>query len=355
MISLESLLKACVQGGGSDLHLVVGSAPALRINGRIIKVRGKEFNGAQIKTMCYSILTDAQKGVFENKRELDFSFGIKNIARFRANYFFQRGQVSAAFRKVPLSVPKLDDLGLPSVVGDLTKLVSGLVLVTGPTGSGKTTTLAAMISRINEERRGHIMTLEDPIEFLHTHKKCIVNQREIGMDTESFCEALKHILRQDPDICLIGEMRDLETIEAALNLAETGHLVFATLHTISAPQTISRIVGVFPQGQRERVCAQLSLVLQGILSQRLIRDLNGGRLAACEYLQMNSAVRSLIRENKIHQVYSQMQIGQKKSGMVTLNQALAQLVLNKRIDFRQAFQSSSDPDELDQLLRKKVS
>ena len=354
MINLERLLKVCVQGGASDLHLVVGSAPALRVEGKIVRVKTKELDGSQIKKICYSVLTDTQRSHFENKKEIDFSFGIKGIARFRVNYFYQRGQISAVFRKVPLSVPSFQSLNLPSVVGGMTRLANGLVLVTGPTGSGKTTTIASLIDKINSERRGHIITLEDPIEFLHQHKKCIVNQREIGMDTSGFQEALKYVVRQDPDVCLVGEMRDPETIESALSLAETGHLVFATLHTNSAPQTINRIVGVFPSGKRERVSQQLSLVLQGVISQRLLSGLKRGRVVACEYLQMNSSMRTLIRENKIHQIYGQMQVGQLKSGMMTLNQSLAQLVLEKKVDIRRAFQVSSDVDELEKLLRRGV-
>ena len=352
MMNLERLLKACVQGGGSDLHLVVGSPPALRVNGNIVRVKTQELDGSQIKKMCYSVLTDSQRSTFENEKEIDFSFGIKGIARFRVNYFYQKGHVSGVFRRVPLLVPELSSLSLPSVVEEMTRLANGLVLVTGPTGSGKSTTLAAMIDRINTEKRGHIITLEDPIEFLHRHKKCIVSQREVGMDTNSFTKALRHVLRQDPDICLLGEMRDLETIEAALDLAETGHLVFATLHTNSAHQTINRILGAFPVGQRSRVSNQLSLTLQGVISQRLIRGIRGGRVVACEYLRMNSGIRSLIRDNKIHQIYGQMQVGQGKSGMMTLNQSLAQLVLGGKIDMRQAFQTSPIPDELDDLLKK---
>ncbi len=352
MITLERLLKACVQGGASDLHLVEGSAPALRVNGSIIRVKTEELLGPDIKKICYSVLTDAQRSTFENKKEIDFSFGIKGIARFRVNYFYQKGCVSAVFRRIPLSVPELSTLGLPSVIEEVTRLSNGLVLLAGPTGSGKTTTLAALINKVNSERRGHIITIEDPIEFMHPHKKCIVNQREVGVDTNSFEDGLKYALRQDPDVCLIGEMRSLETIEAALNLAETGHLVFGTLHTISAPQTVSRIVSVFPPGQQERISSQLSLVLQGVVNQRLIRGVRGGRVAACEYLRMTPGIRSLIRENKLHQIYGQMQLGQGKSGMMTLNQSLAQLVLERKVDLRQAFQTATMPEELDAILRK---
>ena len=350
-MSLHKLLKATVQSDASDLLLVEGSAPALRVNGRVVRVKADPLTGSAVKHLCYSVLSDEQRKHFENHKEIDFSLSIKEIARFRVNYFYQRGYVSGAFRKVPLSVPSFSSLGLPKVLGELTKYDTGLVILTGPTGSGKTTTLAALLDKVNTERRGHIVTLEDPIEFLHEHKKCIVSQREVGLDTDSFRNGLRYILRQDPDVCLLGEMRDIDEIRSALELAETGHLVFATLHTNSAPQAIQRILGAFPVGEKEAVAQQLSLVLQGVVGQRLLRGVSGNRrYAACEYLRMNSGVRSLVREGKVHQVYGQMQIGQEKSGMVTLNQSLAALVLTKKIDLRAAYQVSPDVGELDKLL-----
>jgi twitching motility protein PilT len=273
------------------------------------------------------------------------------MARFRANLFFQRGAVSGVFRRIPIEVPDIDLLGLPPIVGDVINYPSGLVLVTGPTGSGKSTTIAAIIDKINRERRSHIITLEDPIEYVHPHKSCIVNQREIGIDTVSYRSALKHVLRQDPDVCVMGELRDLETIEAALNICETGHLVFATLHTNSAISTITRIVNVFPSDQQERVRTQLSLTLNTVVSQRLVQGLKGGMVAAHEILILNPSVRNLIREDKLHQVYGMMQIGQDKTGMMTLNQSLLKLVLKRKIDVRQAFFHSGDPEELDKMLK----
>jgi len=274
------------------------------------------------------------------------------MARFRANLFFQRGAVSGVFRRIPIDIPDLDVLGLPKVISDLVNFPSGLVLVTGPTGSGKTTTIAALVDKINRERRSHLITLEDPIEFVHPHKNCIVNQREVGIDTVSYRSALKHVLRQDPDVCVLGELRDLETIEAAMNICETGHLVFATLHTNSAVSTITRMVNVFPADQQDRVRTQLSLTLNACVSQRLIPGLKGGSVVATEVLVMNPSIRNLIRENKLHQVYGMMQVGQDKSGMVTLNQSLLQLVLKRKIEVRTAFMHSADPEELDKMLKQ---
>jgi twitching motility protein PilT len=351
MITLHQLLKAAVKQGASDLHIVAGSPPVLRVEGRIVRVKSGDMTSDQTRQVCYSILTDAQKSRFEATKELDFSFGIKSMARFRANLFFQRGAVSGVFRRIPIEVPDIDLLGLPPIVGDVINYPSGLVLVTGPTGSGKSTTIAAIIDKINRERRSHIITLEDPIEYVHPHKSCIVNQREIGIDTVSYRSALKHVLRQDPDVCVMGELRDLETIEAALNICETGHLVFATLHTNSAISTITRIVNVFPSDQQERVRTQLSLTLNTVVSQRLVQGLKGGMVAAHEILILNPSVRNLIREDKLHQVYGMMQIGQDKTGMMTLNQSLLKLVLKRKIDVRQAFFHSGDPEELDKMLK----
>ena len=351
-MNLESLLKACVRANASDVHLVSGSAPALRIDGKITKVRSESLTGSQIKSMCYSILTDAQRSKFENNKDIDFSFEIQNVARFRASYFYQKSDISAAFRRCPLTIPDFSDLGLPSVIGELTGLSQGLILITGPTGSGKSTTLASLLDKVNTERKGHIITIEDPIEFVHRHKKCIVSQRELGIDTDSFQDSLKHILRQDPDVCLVGEIRDIDTIRATLLLASTGHLVFSSLHTNSAPETINRILGFFPKENRDEICLQLSLILQGVISQRLLRKVQGGRIVACEHLRMTSGIRGLVRENKIHQIYGQMQLGQSKSGMMTLNQSLARLVLSQKVDIRAAFQVSMDPQELGVLLKK---
>lgn len=351
MITLHQLLKAAVKQGASDLHVVAGSAPVLRVDGRIVRVKAPDLTADQVRQICYSILTDAQKGRFEATKELDFSFGIKNMARFRANLFFQRGAVSGVFRRIPIEVPDIDALGLPNIVTDVVNFPTGLVLVTGPTGSGKSTTIAALVDKINRERRNHIITLEDPIEYVHPHKSCIVNQREVGIDTVSYRSALKHVLRQDPDVCVMGELRDLETIEAALNICETGHLVFATLHTNSAISTITRIVNVFPSDQQSRVRVQLSLTLNTVVSQRLIPAAKGGMVAALEVLCMNPSIRNLIREDKLHQVYGMMQVGQDKTGMVTLNQSLLKLVLKRKIEVRQAFLVSPDPEELDKLLK----
>jgi twitching motility protein PilT len=351
MITLHQLLKAAVKQGATDLHIVAGSPPVLRVDSRIVRVKAEDLSPEQTRQLCYSILTDAQKSRFEATKELDFSFGIKAMARFRVNLMFQRGAVTGVFRRIPIDVPDLDVLGMPKIVADLVNYPSGLVLVTGPTGSGKSTTLAAMIDKINRERRSHIITLEDPIEYVHPHKTCIVNQREVGVDTVSYRSALKHVLRQDPDICLLGELRDLETIDAALTICETGHLVFASLHTSSAISTITRIVNVFPSDQQERVRTQLALTLHAVVSQRLMPATKGGMAVALEILIMNSNIRNLVRENKLHQVYGMMQVGQQTTGMVTLNQSLLQLILKRRVDVRTAFTYSSDPEELDNMLK----
>jgi twitching motility protein PilT len=352
MIGLQQLLKTVVKQGASDLHLVAGAPPALRIDGRIVRVKARELTGDEIKELCYSVLTDEQKARFEEVKELDFSFGIKNTARFRGNLLYQRGAVSGVFRKIPLTIPEISTLGMPPIVSDIANYPNGLVLVTGPTGSGKSTTIASIISKINKERRGHIITVEDPIEYIHEHNGCIVNQREVEVDTRSYKDSLKYLLRQDPDVCLIGEMRDLETIEAALTVAETGHLVFATLHTNNAISSITRLVNVFPSDQQERIRVQLSMTLNAVISQRLLPMIGGGVVAACEILVMNASVRNLIRENKLHQIYGMMQVGQNKSGMVTLNQSLMNLIIKRKVEVKMAFEESPDVDELDQMLRK---
>lgn len=346
-LSLHQLLKAMVDKGASDLHITTGSPPQLRIDGQLIPLRVPPLSPTDSKQLCYSILTDAQKVKFEDDLELDMSFGVKNMARFRANVFMQRGAVAGAFRLVPLTVPSFGDLGLPPVLLDLCRHMRGLVLVTGPTGSGKSTTLAAMIDSINSERRQHVITVEDPIEFLHAHKGSLVNQREIGTDTKSFKAALKHILRQDPDVVLIGEMRDLETIEAALQVAETGHLALATLHTNNCVETINRIVDIFPSNQQSQVRTQLSFVLEGIVSQQLLAKGTGqGRVLACEVMLPNEAIRALIRENKIQQLYSQMQVGQAKHQMQTMNQALLSLHQRRLVTLDEILMHSPSPDEL---------
>ncbi len=351
MPNLHELLKEMVKRGATDLHITTGSPPQLRINGKLTPMDGTPLTPNDTKQLCYSILTEAQKHRFEEENELDLSFGVKGLSRFRANIFLQRGAPAAAFRLIPYKILSFEELGLPPVVNELVQKPRGLILVTGPTGSGKSTTLASMINKINEERHEHIVTIEDPIEYLHKHKSCLVNQREVGADTKSFKNALKYILRQDPDVVLIGEMRDLETIEAALTVAETGHLAFATLHTNSCVQTINRIVDVFPPYQQPQVRAQLSFVLEGVLSQTLIPKLSGdGRVLAVEVMVPNPAIRNLIREDKIHQIYSQMQVGQSKFGMQTMNQSLASLYQRRLISYEEAMGRSSDPDELRQMI-----
>ena len=318
MLTLAEMLKAAVQAGASDLHITIGTPPQIRVDGKLRPLDHPPLTAGDTKRLAYSVMTDSQKHTFEERLEFDFSFGIKDLCRFRANVFTQRGAVAAAFRVIPFEIKSFEALGLPPVVQKLCTRPRGLVLVTGPTGSGKSTTLAAMIDKINRERYEHILTIEDPIEFLHSHKNCIVNQREVNTDTHSFAEALRVALREDPDVVLIGEMRDLETVESALRIAETGHLTFATLHTNSAASTINRIVDIFPSNQQPQIRAQLSLVLEGILCQALIPRLGGsGRALAMEIMVTNSAIRNLIREDKIHQIYSAMQTGQEKYEMQT--------------------------------------
>jgi twitching motility protein PilT len=346
MPSLHELLRIMIERNASDLHITVGSPPQLRIDGKLTPLDMPPLTAAETKQMCYSILTEAQKHKYEQENELDLSFGIKDLSRFRANIFLQRGTVAGAFRTIPYQIRGFEELGLPPIVKELTKKPRGLILVTGPTGSGKSTTLATMIDEINSTRNEHIVTIEDPIEYLHPHKGCIVNQREVGADTKSFKNALKYILRQDPDVVLIGEMRDLETIETALTIAETGHLAFATLHTNSCVQTINRIIDVFPPFQQPQVRAQLSMVLEGVLSQVLIPKVGGGRVLALEIMVPNAAIRNLIREEKVHQIYSQMQMGQSKFGMQTMNQSLCDLYVRRLITYEDAIGRSSDPDEL---------
>ena len=351
-ISLSELLHKLTELGGSDLHITTGTAPLVRVHGEIHPLDGyRQLSSSETKQLAYSVLTDAQKHRFEENLELDFSFGVKGLSRFRANIFNQRGAVGAVFRAIPYEIKSFDDLGLAPVVKDLCGKPRGLVLVTGPTGSGKSTTLAAMIDKINKERHEHILTIEDPIEFLHNHKNCIVNQREVNADTKGFAEALRTALRQDPDVVLVGEMRDLETIESALRIAETGHLTFATLHTNSAVSTINRIIDVFPSMQQAQVRAQLSLTLEGILCQTLLPRADGrGRALAMEILIPNAAIRNLIREDKVHQIYSMMQTGQDLHGMQTFNQSLATLFHKRQITRELAMQRTSNANELRDLI-----
>jgi twitching motility protein PilT len=351
--TLNQLLKTMVEQGGSDLHITTNSPPQVRVDGHLRPLNLPPMTPSETKQLAYSILTDNQKHRLEENLEIDLSFGIKGLARFRANIFHQRGAIAAVFRQIPYEIKGFRELGLPAIVEKLCEKPRGLILVTGPTGSGKSTTLAAMIDKINRERSEHIVTIEDPVEFLHSHKKCIVNQREIHADTHGFSESLRSALRQDPDVVLIGEMRDLETVEAALRIAETGHLTFATLHTNSAAQTINRIIDVFPAHQQAQIRAQLSLVLEGIICQTLLPKAgNKGRAMAMEILIPSPAIRNLIREDKVHQIYGMMQTGQAKHGMQTFNQALAALYFKRMITLETAVARSSYPDELQEIINR---
>jgi twitching motility protein PilT len=354
-MTLPELLKTTVELQGSDLHLATGTPPQVRVHGEMQRLDMPDLSPADTKQLVYSVLTDAQKKRFEETQELDVAFGIRGLGRFRCNVFNQRGAVGAVYRIVPVKIRGFEELGLPPVLTTLAEKPRGLVLVTGPTGSGKSTTLAAMLDKINTERRGHILTIEDPIEYLHQHKGCLVNQREVHSDTMSFAGALRAALREDPDIVLIGELRDLETVESALRIAETGHLTFGTLHTNSAAQTINRIVDVFPAHQQNQVRTQLSLVLEGIVCQTLLPKMDGaGRVMAMEILIPTPAIRNLIREDKIHQIYSAMQAGQEKVGMQTMNQALATLRLNRLISLETALAASSMREELQDMINRGV-
>jgi twitching motility protein PilT len=345
MISMDELLSLMVKRGASDLHLTVGTAPQLRIDGELVSLEGDKLDPATAQRLIYSMLTDSQKERFEKHSELDVSFGVRDIGRIRMNVYRQRGCVGAGLRNIPSRIMTFEELRLPAVVNEFVRLPKGLVLVTGPTGAGKSTTLASMIDYINETRHGHIMTVEDPIEYLYTHKNCIVNQREVGTDTQSFENALKHVLRQDPNVILIGEMRDLETIAAALTIAETGHLVFATIHTTDAGQSINRIIDVFPPHQQAQIRAQLSFVLQGVMCQQLIPKSTGtGRIVAIEVLVVTPAVRNLIREEKTQQIPLVMQTGG-KYGMQTMNYALYELFSKKLITYNDALTRTIDPEE----------
>jgi len=345
-LNLRQLLEEMIERDASDLHVTAGERPKLRIDGDITDARiDHVLTPKDTLQLAYSVLTENQKKRFETEDELDFSFGIQNLARFRGNCFKQRGCVSMVVRQIPFSVKSFEELNLPPVLGKLAEKPRGLVLVTGPTGSGKSTTLAAMIDKVNREWKGHIITVEDPIEFIHRHQGCIVNQREIGTDTHSFSAALKYALRQDPDVVLVGEMRDLETISAALTIAETGHLAFATLHTNSAAESINRIIDVFPSHQQSQVRAQLAFVLEGICTQTLLPKASGkGRVMACEILVATPAIRALIRDDKVHQIYSAMQAG-KKHGMQTLADSLYTHYMNRDVTLEECLRVTSDQNE----------
>lgn len=354
-MNLYDLLKTMLEKGASDLHITTGTMPRIRVDSRILPLdpQAEALTPGDTKALCYSILTDAQKHKFEETSELDLSFGLKGLSRFRANIFMQRGAVAGAFRVIPFGIKTFQELGLPDIIADLARRPRGLILVTGPTGSGKSTTLATIVDRINTERYDHIITIEDPIEYLHGHKRSIINQREVNADTMSFKDALKSVLRQDPDVVLIGEMRDLETIEAALKVSETGHLTLATLHTNSAVQSINRIIDVFPPHQQAQIRVQLSFVLEGIVAQQLLPKKSGkGRCMALEILIPTPAIRNLIREDKVHQIYSMMQTGQSKGGMQTMNQSLLELYKKGFISHEDALSRSTIPDELLAMLQK---
>ena len=351
---LVELLEIMLAKNGSDLHITAGAKPKVRIDGELFDLEEYDvLSPADAQGLCYSVMTELQKKTLEEHLDVDFSFGIPKFARFRANVHLQRGTVAGAFRMIPYEIPPFEKLGIPPVVQKFAELKKGIVLVTGPTGSGKSTTLAALIDKINRERRVHIITIEDPIEFTYSHKMALIDQREVGSDVPTFASALKHVLRQDPDVILIGEMRDLETIQAAITTAETGHLVFATLHTNSAPETINRIVDVFPPTQQEQVRTQLSVALQGVISQTLIKRKDGkGRVLAMEIMIPNAAIRNLIRENKIPQIYSTMQMGQAESGMITMNQSIVALYKKGLISYEAALEASNDKKTLQRELDK---
>jgi len=354
MISLRELLEKMVKMDASDLHLTVGSPPVIRVDGKLQRLDMERLTGEDTKKLSYSMLSEKQKLKFEQTSELDFSFGIESMSRFRCNIFMQRGNVAVALRQIPYEIKSFEVLGLPKVISEFAKLPRGLVLVTGPTGSGKSTTLAAVIDKINRERPVHIITVEDPIEYLHRHQMALVNQREVYSDTSSFAAALKYALREDPDVVLVGEMRDLETIESALSIAETGHLAFATLHTNSAAESINRIVDSFPASQQEQVRVSLSFSLQAIVSQTLIPRIGGGRVIAQEILVVTPAIRALIRDDKVHQMYSMIQSGQ-KYGMKTMNQSLAELTQGGKITINDAMNYSHSTQELSEMLSKQRS
>ncbi|HHI03002.1 MAG: type IV pili twitching motility protein PilT [Candidatus Zixiibacteriota bacterium] len=349
MVGLRQLLEEMVKAGASDLHLTVGSPPVIRVDGKLSQMPYDPLTPEITKKLAYSIMSEKQRLKFENNSELDLSFGIENLSRFRGNVFVQRGNVAVALRRIPYEVMTFEELELPKVIADLAKLQRGLILVTGPTGSGKSTTLAAIIDKINRERQCHIITVEDPIEYLHRHQQSIINQREVHSDTNSFASALKYALREDPDVVLVGEMRDLETIESALTISETGHLVFATLHTNSTSESINRIIDVFPTNQQDQVRVSLSFCLQAIVSQCLLPKIPRGRVLALEIMTVTPAIRALIRDDKVHQIYSMIQSGQ-KYGMKTMNQSLAEHYISGKISINDAMSYSSNIQELNEML-----
>ena len=352
---LRDLLEQMIKAGASDLHLTVGVPPVIRVDGKLQRMTGHDvLIPDAIKKLAYSMLNDKQKLKFEQNSELDLSFGVEQMSRFRCNMFMQRGNVAVAIRQIPYSIRSFDELGLPKVIAEFSKLPRGLVLVTGPTGCGKSTTLAAIIDKINRERPVHILTVEDPIDYLHRHQMALVNQREVFSDTHSFAAALKYALREDPDVVLVGEMRDLETISAALSISETGHLAFATLHTNSCAETVNRIVDVFPTNQQEQVRVNLSFTLQAVVSQTLIPKIGGGRVMAIEILVATPAIRAIIRDDKIHQIYSMIQSGT-KFGMKTMNQSLADLYTAGKISINDAMNYSQNPQELTETLNRQKS
>lgn len=349
---MSQLFKMMVEQNASDLHLVVGSAPAVRLSGTISKTQLPPLTAENAEKLIMQVLTDSQKLELKQKRQLDFSVSVKNLARFRCNVFYQQNNLSAVFRTIPSIIPDFNALNLPRILMDMCNVSNGLILVTGPTGSGKSTTLASMIDQLNQKEQAHIITLEDPIEFVHIHKNSIINQREVGTDTPNFSAGLKSLLRQDPDVVLVGELRDEETIEAALTIAETGHLVFGTLHTNSTIQSINRIINVFPSDKQTQIRSLLSFVLQGVVSQQLPPKIGGGRCLVQEILRLNPAIRNLVRENKIHQIYSQMQIGQEETGMTTMNQALRKLFESGKISIETCLGFSNNPEEMEKMLKE---
>ncbi|MCD6399671.1 type IV pilus twitching motility protein PilT [candidate division WOR-3 bacterium] len=352
-INIRDLLEEMVRRNASDLHLTVAAPPMFRIDGQLIPGNYDVITPEDAKRLSYSVLNDEQKKKFEMEKELDLSFGIPGLSRFRANVFLQRGQVAMAIRTIPWKIRSFKELGLPPIASEITSKQKGLILVTGPTGSGKSTTLAAMIDKISAERKCHIVTIEDPIEYLFKHKMAIINQRQVGSDTFSFQKALKYVLRQDPDVVMVGEMRDLETTEAALTIAETGHLTLATLHTNSASESISRIIDIFPTNRQSQVRAQLAFVILAIMTQSLIPKITGGRALALEILYATPGVKAMIRDNKIHQIYSHIQAGH-KYGMVTMNQSLYQLYMSRSISLEDAISYSRNPEELEKMIEQKT-
>ena len=349
---MQALLRSMVERGASDLHITVGTPPQFRVDGEVAPERMPPVTDEEARDLCYTLLTQEQRETFERDMELDFSFSVRNLCRFRANIYVQKGSVAIALRTIPFRILTADELGLPPAVSELANRPNGLVLVTGPTGSGKSTTLTSIIDKINTEQKVHILTIEDPIEFVHTHKQSVVNQREVGADTHTFGRALKSVLRQDPDVVLIGEMRDLETIEAALTISETGHLVFGTLHTNGAVSTINRIIDVFPPHQQDQIRTKLSFVLQAVLSQQLLPKIGGGRCMSLEILLPTPAIRAMMRDGKIHQIYGQMQVGQSKFGMQTMNQSLYALAARRQISVETALSFSNEPEELKTMFQQ---